>query len=165
MKVLIQVGTALAVVVLTATAAAAATSKYGSEAGWDIYIDSNMGPGCLITQELPPIRRSRWASMPPPANKRGFIALYTKAGANVGAGEKLSVLFDVDGQQFSGEAKGQQIEGFKGAFVWANNPEFIYDLAKKHTLTITPEGRDPIVLSLAGTNAAFKALRACQEAQ
>ena len=165
MKVLIQVGTALAVVVLTATAAAAATSKYGSEAGWDIYIDSNMGPGCLITQELPPDSQVQMGIDATAANKRGFIALYTKAGANVGAGEKLSVLFDVDGQQFSGEAKGQQIEGFKGAFVWANNPEFIYDLAKKHTLTITPEGRDPIVLSLAGTNAAFKALRACQEAQ
>ena len=165
MKVLVQVGTALAVVVLTATGAAAATTKYGSEAGWDIYIDSNMGPGCLITRDLPPDSQVQMGIDATTANKRGYIALYTKAGANVGAGEKLSVLFDVDGQQFSGEATGQQIEGFKGAFVRANNPEFIYDLAKKHTLTITPEGRDPIVLSLAGTNAAFKALRACQEAQ
>jgi hypothetical protein len=46
-----------------------------------------------------------------------------------------------------------------------NNPDFIYDLAKKKTLTITPQGREPIVLSLAGTDAAFKALRACQESQ
>ena len=45
MKVLIQVGTALAVAVLTATAAAAATSKYGSEAGWDIYISRTWVPG------------------------------------------------------------------------------------------------------------------------
>ena len=40
-----------------------------------------------------------------------------------------------------------------------------YDLAKKKTLTITPEGRQPIVVSLAGSDAAFKALRACQDAQ
>ena len=37
--------------------------------------------------------------------------------------------------------------------------------AKKHTLTITPEGRKPIVVSLTGTDAAFNALRTCQEAQ
>ena len=42
MKVLVQVGTALAVVVLAAAGAGAATTKYGSEAGWDIYIDSAM---------------------------------------------------------------------------------------------------------------------------
>ena len=32
-------------------------------------------------------------------------------------------------------------------------------------MTITPKGRDPIVVSLAGTDAAVKALRACQEAR
>ena len=75
------------------------------------------------------------------------------------------MLFDVDGQKFSGEATGQRIEGMDGAFVWVNNPDFIYDLAKKNSMTISPAGRDPIVLSLKGTDAAFKALRACQEAQ
>ena len=165
MKVLVQVGTALAVVVLASAGAAAATTKYGSEAGWDIYVDSSMGPGCLITRDLPPDSQIQMGIDNTTANKRGYIALYTKAGANVGAGEKLSVLFDVDGQQFSGEATGQKMEGFTGAYVRANNPDFIYDLAKKHKLTITPQGRDPIVISLDGTNAAFKALRTCQEAQ
>jgi hypothetical protein len=98
-------------------------------------------------------------------NKRGYMALYTKADAKVSAGEKISVTFDVDGEQFRGEATGQQMEGLKGAYVLINNPEFIYDLAKKHNLTITPAGRDPIVVSLAGTDAAFKTLRACQDAQ
>ena len=43
MKVLVQVGTALAVVVLAAAGAAAATTKYGSEAGWDIYVEFGHG--------------------------------------------------------------------------------------------------------------------------
>ena len=165
MKVLIQVGAALAVAVLAATGAAAQQTKYGSEAGWDIYVSQSMGPGCLITRDLTLDSQVQMGIDKTTANTRGYIALYTKAGANVAAGDELSVLFDVDGQQFSGEASGQQMEGFRGAYVWANNPEFIYDLAKKHTLTITAKGRDPIVVSLAGTNAAFKALRACQEAQ
>ena len=93
------------------------------------------------------------------------MALYTKADASVASGEIRSVLFDVDGQKFSGEAKGQVIGGYRGAFVWVNNAEFIYDLAKKKAVTITPQGGNPIVVSLAGTDAAFKALRACQAAQ
>lgn len=40
----------------------------------------------------------------------------------------------------------------------------IYDIAKMKTLTITPEGRKPFALSLAGTDAAMQAMRACQEA-
>ena len=36
--------------------------------------------------------------------KIGYMALYTKADANVSAGETLSVMFDVDGQTFSGNA-------------------------------------------------------------
>ena len=123
-----------------------------------------MGPGCLIARDLTSDSQVQMGIDKTTADIRGYIALYTKAGANVAAGEKLSVLFDVDGQKFSGEATGQQMEGFRGAFVRVNNPQFIYDLAKKNKLTITPQGRDPIVLSLAGTDAAFKALRACQEA-
>ena len=53
--------------------------------------------------------------------------------------------------------------GFTGAYIRANNPDFIYELAKKYMLTITPQGRDPIMISLDGTNAAFKALRTCRE--
>ena len=159
------IGIALAIVALTATdAAAQAAKKYGSEAGWDIFIKENMGPGCLRRKEASAEARSQMG-ISATAEKKGYIALYTKKDAAVAAGDKVSVLFDVDGQKFSGEATGQQIEGMDGAFVWVNNPDFIYDLAKKNALTITPAGRDPIVLSLKGTDAAFTTLRACQDAQ
>jgi hypothetical protein len=160
------IGTAVLFAVLTATGAAAETyKKYGSEAGWDIYVTGGQDSGCLIAKNLTDDTQFQMGIVPE-AEVRGYLALYTKAGAEVGAGEEISVLFDVDGQQFSGEATGRQMmDGYKGAFVWVDNPEFIYDLAKKKTLTVTPKGRDPIVLSLAGTDAALKALRACQEAQ
>ena len=47
---------------------------------------------------------------------RGYMALYTKKGAKVSAGEKVSVLFDIDGQKFTGDATGAQLAGFDGAF-------------------------------------------------
>jgi hypothetical protein len=163
MNTVTQIGIALTIATLATTGASAQT-KYGSEAGWDIFINESMGPGCLVSKKLP-AEAQVLMGIDATGDKRGYLALYTKADANVGAGEKLSVVFDVDGQQFSGQATGQQMEGFRGAYVPVNNPDFIYDLAKKNKLTITPDGREPIVVSLAGTDAAFKALRTCQDAQ
>jgi hypothetical protein len=165
MTKIIRASAALAIVALAATGAAAQTKKYGSEAGWDIFVNDNMGPGCVIAKKLSPEAQILMGIDASGGKKVGYMALYTKADAKVTEGEQLSVIFDVDGQKFSGTAKGQQMPGFRGGTVPVNNVDFIYNLAKKHTLTITPEGRKPIVVSLAGTDAAFKALRSCQEAQ
>ncbi|NLS03546.1 hypothetical protein HGP14_09260 [Rhizobium sp. P32RR-XVIII] len=138
--------------------------KYGSEAGWDIVVRQDMGPGCLIAKKLTDDVQLQMG-IDTRTTRRGYLALYTKADANVTSGAKRTVIFDVDGQQFSGEATGQKVEGFEGAYTWVNNLDFIYDLAKKKMLTITPQGRQPFAVSLAGTDAAFKALRTCQDAQ
>ncbi len=164
MNIFIQVGTALTIAALSASGASAASTKYGSEAGWDIFVNDQMGPGCVIARKLSADAHVEMG-IDATGTVRGYLAMYTKAYAAVTAGEELSVIFDVDGEKFSGQATGQQMEGFRGAYVPVNNPDFIYDLAKKKALTITPQGREPIVLSLTGTDAAFKALRACQEAQ
>lgn len=163
MKMQIAIGFTAAFSTLFATGVMA-QSKYGSEAGWDILVKENMGPGCLITKSNADGTQIQMG-LDATAALRGYMALYTKADAKVAANEKLAVLFDVDGQKFSGEAKGQVMDGYRGAFVWVNNPDFIYDLAKKTAVTITPAGGNPIIVKLAGTDAAFKALRACQAAQ
>lgn len=159
----IIVGMALAFSALAATGAIA-QKKYGSEAGWEILVKEEMGPGCLIKKANADGTQIQMG-IDAKGKMRGYMALYTKADANVASGKKIPVLFDVDGQKFSGEAEGQAIGGYRGAYVWVNNADFIYDLAKKNAVTITPEGGNPIVVKLAGTDAAFKALKACQEAQ
>jgi hypothetical protein len=164
MNAKISVGAALAIAVLTTTGTLAQTETYGTEAGWDILVNQAMGPGCLITKSNADGTQIQMG-IDATGQKRGYMAIYTKLNVKVGADQKVSVLFDVDGQQFSGEAKGQQLGDFRGAFVWVNNPEFIYDMAKKKALTITPEGRDPILVNLEGTFAALEKLRACQDAQ
>lgn len=165
MKKLVLIGATLATVALAATHANAQIKKYGSEAGWDIFINDSMGPGCLVAKKLSPEVQIEMGIDATADAAIGYMAVYTKADAAIAEGEQLSVLFDVDGQKFSGMATGQQMPGFRGGSVPVNNVDFIYDLAKRNTLTITPDGREPIVVSLAGTDAAFKKLRACQEAQ
>ncbi|KQV72110.1 hypothetical protein [Rhizobium sp. Root1220] len=159
----IAVGIALLCSTLVASEVMAQT-KYGSEAGWDIIVKDDMGPGCLITKANADDTQVQMG-IDATGALRGYMALYTKADTKVTAGQKLQVLFDVDGQQFQGEAKGQAIDGYTGAFAWVTNADFIYDLAKKNAVTITPQGGNPVVIKLAGTDAAFKALRACQAAQ
>ena len=96
---------------LSRATGAVAQKKYGSEAGWDILVKDNLGPGCLITKSNADGTQIQMG-IDATGQKRGYMALYTKANTTVAAGEKVSVLFDVDGQQFSGEAKGQQEGGF-----------------------------------------------------
>ena len=165
MNAFTQIGTALAIAALTVTGAAAQATykKVGSEAGWDIYVNENTN-GCLMAKGVGTDNQIQMG-VSKTTDLRGYMALYTKKGAEVSAGEKVSVLFDIDGQKFTGDATGVEMEGFDGAFVHFNNPDFIYDLAKKKSMTITPTGRDPIVVSLAGTDAAVKTLRACQDAR
>jgi hypothetical protein len=156
--------TALAVAVLTVPCEAAVT-KYGSAAGWDIYVDDSMGPGCVIMRDNPDGDTQAQIGIDATAAPRGYLALYTKKPTKITAGETLSVEFDVDGQKYTGVAKGQQMQGYDGAFVPFDNLDFIYDLAKKKALTITSKGHKTVVVNLTGTDDAFKALRECQAAQ
>jgi hypothetical protein len=156
--------TALAVAVLTVPCEAAVT-KYGSAAGWDVYVDDSMGPGCVIMRDNPGDETQAQIGIDATAALRGYLALYTKKPTKITAGETLSVEFDVDGQKFTGVAKGQQMQGYDGAFVPFDNLDFIYDLAKKKALTITSKGHKTVVVNLTGTDDAFKALRECQAAQ
>jgi hypothetical protein len=164
MNLYVRIGAALAIAASAATDASAQFKKYGAEAGWEILIKENMGPGCLMARKANETSQVQMG-IDATGEKKGYFALYTMKDAKIKSGQKLSVIFDIDGQQFSGEAVGQQIEGYDGAFVWVNNPDFIYDLAKKKKMTISPAGRDTLITNLEGTDAAFKALRACQDAQ
>lgn len=75
--------------------------KYGTAAGWDIVVRGDMGPGCLIAKKLDNDMQVQMG-IDETTGRRGYMALYTKLAANVGSGEKRSVIFDVDGQKFSG---------------------------------------------------------------
>jgi hypothetical protein len=156
--------TALAAAILTVPCQAA-DNKYGSAAGWDIFVNSQMGPGCFIRRVNPDGDAQVLIGIDATAAPAGYLAVYSKKPQKITGGEKLSVVFDVDGQKYTGVAKGQELKGFDGAFVRFNNLDFIYDLAKKKALTITAQGRKTVVVNLTGTDDAFKALRECQAAQ
>lgn len=152
---------------LLSTAASAQTfTKYGMEGDWEIAINANMGPGCLAIRKFTdPTSQVQLGIDATNPELTGYIAIYVEGAEGIEAGEEIPASFDVDGEIFEGTFTGQQTRGFGGAFVPVNNAAFIYDMAMKETLTISyGEGRR-VIVPLAGTEAAFAALRSCQEAQ
>ena len=107
------------------------TKKYSSAAGWDIYVRQDLGPGCLIAKTADNGVQVQMG-IDETGSKRGYMAMYTKADAQITPGEKFTVTFDIDGQKFSAQPTGQQSGEFIGAAAWVNNPDFT---------TILPRGR------------------------
>ena len=78
MQTHVRIGIALAIVALTATdAAAQALKKYGSEAGWDIFIKEDMGPGCVVAKKINADAQVEMG-ISATGERKGYIALYTK---------------------------------------------------------------------------------------
>lgn len=167
MKTTIAIGTALALATLSATAAGAQSFEtYGTEGDWQIVVNDAMGPGCLAIRKFRnPTSQVQLGIDATRPEKSGYIAIYVEDAAGIEADEEIPASFDVDGQVFEGTFTGQQTRGFGGAFVPVNNAEFIYDLANKETLTISYGEGNRVIVGLDGTDAAFAALRSCQEAQ
>lgn len=161
----IGVGVALAVAAGAATwVSAEDLKKVGEAAGWEIAVNKNMGPGCLILKRGDGMQVELGINALN-AEKIGYMAVFTRADIGAAEGDMAPVQFEVGGKTYDGEAFGEKMNGFQGAWVPVHNPDFVYELAKMETMKITVEGIDPIDVSLAGTDDAFKALRECQEAQ
>ena len=89
------IGASLMSALLTATDAAARTlKKYGAEAGWDNIVREETGPGCLLAKKLIDTTQFEMG-IGATAERRVYIAFYTKTDAEVSAGERISVLFEV----------------------------------------------------------------------
>jgi len=149
-----------------AGASAADFKKYGMEGDWEIAINEKMGPGCVAVRKFDnPTSQVQMGIDANSAENTGYIAIYVEGAEGIEPGQEIPASFDVDGEMFKGTFTGQATKGFGGAFVPVNNAAFVYDMAKKNTLTISYGEGNKVIVPLEGTDAAFAALRACQEAQ
>lgn len=162
----ILAATLVAGALVTAGASAQTFETYATEGEWEIAINQNMGPGCVAIQRfVDPTSQVQMGIDARQAERTGYIAILVEGAEGIAAGQKIPASFDVDGRVFEGTLTGQQTEGFGGATVPVDNPEFIYDLANNKTLTISFGEGKRLIVDLTGSDAAFAALRACQAAQ
>ena len=164
MKKLMTAAVLAASAFVVTAASANAFKKLEMVGDWQVAINENMGPGCLIAQEYPDVNAQVQMGIDATSAERtGYMAIYVKGADAVAEGEIIPAKFDVDGEIFEGTFVGQKDKGYDGAWVPVNNTKFVYDLAAKQTLTIDYREGYKVIVDLTGTADAFEAMRACQE--
>lgn len=134
---------------------------WGEAGGWDVMVDPTLGDGCLIQaayQDGSVVRigfdRTQGA---------GYVTAFNDAWGDIEEGATYPILFDLDGQEYDGEAQGIYLNGVPGADIYFTNPDFLWDIAAKYTMTLYNEYGEVMSIDLGGTMSGLEAAIACQE--
>lgn len=134
---------------------------WGEAGGWDVMVDPTLGDGCLIQaayQDGSVVRigfdRVEGA---------GYVTAFNDAWGDIEEGATYPILFDLDGQEYDGEAQGIYLNGVPGADIYFTNPDFLWDIAAKYTMTLYNEYGEVMAIDLGGTMSGLEAAIACQE--
>ena len=127
---------------------------------WKLYFSEELGNSCL---EMHVDDKERQFQVGVDRRKEyAYAGLFVNAEADVVDGESAPVSFELGDTLFVGEAKGYSKDGIEGGYVYFNNLDFAYELAKQKTLTINRINGDKIEVDLTGSADAIDALIACQ---
>ncbi|TDK42347.1 hypothetical protein E1832_19625 [Antarcticimicrobium luteum] len=135
--------------------------QWGTAGGWDVMIDPSLGDGCLIQAayndgSLVRIGFDR-------NEGSGYITAFNEAWGDIEEGATYDISFDLDGQQYDGVAKGIYLNDVPGADIYFDNPDFLFDIAEKYTLTLYHDGGEVMAIDLGGTYVGLEAVIACQD--
>ncbi|GAB5388220.1 MAG: hypothetical protein Alpg2KO_11880 [Alphaproteobacteria bacterium] len=146
---------------LPATASAQSLEQWGHVAGWDVMIDPSLGDGCLIQAEyqdgsLVRIGFDRTEGM-------GYVTAFNADWGDIEEGATYDITFDLDGEGYEGEATGIYLNGVPGADIYFDEPDFLFDIAKKYTMTLSNDNGPVMAIDLEGTYKGLEAAIECQE--
>lgn len=140
-------------------------TKYGAVEGWNVFID-NERKTCLIERVD---EADNVVQMGVTKNRKfGYVGVFTKADLGLKKGKKSKIYLDLDGNLYWSNAtdmKGNITEGYQGAYILANNPDFISDVEKKYVMTVFPKTEAVFTVDLKGTYKAIEAARKCTNEQ
>ena len=136
---------------------------WGASDYWDVMIDPSLGNGCLIQgafQDGSVVRIGfdRTTGF-------GYVTAFNDAWGAIEEGAIYPVDFTLDGEAFSGEARGMYLNGVPGADIEFDNADFFFSIAARQTMTMYVEGEEVLSIDLTGTMAGLEAVVACQDEQ
>jgi hypothetical protein len=159
--------TAIATTIMMICAAASSPlqaqtlEQWGASDYWDVMVDPSLGDGCLIQSEFDDgsivrigFDRTQGGS---------YVTAFNMAWGDIEEGEFYSVLFSLDGEDYDAEAVGIYLEDVPGADIIFDNPDFLFDLAVKQTMTLYTEDGEVMAIDLTGSYQALEAALECQE--
>ncbi|WP_425043838.1 hypothetical protein [Primorskyibacter sp. S87] len=148
---------ALIATVAAAGASAQTFTEYGSAGGWNVFTKTD-DKTCVIETR----REGLIVQMGILANQDlGYIGAFTQETAE-GLEQGNEFIIDIDGDLFTAKESVMEgnSQGYSGAFIKANNPAFISDIANKQTMKVIDADR-VFTLDLSGTKAAMDMGREC----
>lgn len=146
---------------LALPATAQSLEEWGYAEGWDIMIDPSLGYGCLIQaayQDGSVVRIGFDRNV-----GEGYISVFNEAWGDIVEGETYGILFDLDGQEYDATATGLWLNNVPGADIYFDSTEFLFDIAKKYTMTIYNENGYVTDIDLGGTYVALEGALQCQD--
>ena len=134
---------------------------WGTAGGWDVMIDPTLGDGCLIQAayqdgSVVRIGFDRNEGM-------GYITAFNYAWGDIEEGAQYDIEFDLDGDVFTGVATGIYLNDVPGADIYFDNPDFLFAIAEKYTLTLYNANGEVMAIDLDGTYVGLEAAIQCQE--
>jgi len=141
-------------------ALAQSLEHWGSSDYWDVMIDPSLG-GCLIQSEFNDgsVVRIGFDRMEGGA----YVTAFNGGWGDIEQGETYPVVFALDGQEYDADAKGVYLNGVPGADIPFDNPDFLFDIAAKQTLTLYTDNGEVMSIDLAGSYKALEAAMQCQD--
>ncbi len=146
---------------IAASAQAQSLRHWGEAGGWDVMIDPTLGDGCLIQAayqdgSVVRIGFDRDQGM-------GYVATFNYDWGDIEEGAQYDVEFALDGENYSGVATGIYLEDLPGADIYFDNPDFLFAIAEKYTMTLYHDGAEVMSIDLDGTYVGLEAAIQCQE--
>lgn len=155
---------AMMAVVAAAGASADTYKKYGEVGHWNVFIDETKG-SCLIET-----RQTEGLIVQMGLNKAqtlGYLGVFTQDPTGFKKGDKRQLIIELGSDVYTAEStamKGNITPGYSGAYIPANNPNFIADVANKQTLKAVDTDQ-VFTLDLTDTKNAMEMGRECNAAQ
>ncbi len=152
---------AAALTMAAASASAQQLEQWGTAGGWDVMIDPTLGDGCLIQAayqdgSVVRIGFDRNEGM-------GYLSAFNYDWGDIEEGAQYDIEFDLDGQVFTGVATGIYLDDVPGADIYFDNPDFLFAIAEKYTLTLFNANGEVMAIDLDGTYVGLEAAIECQE--
>lgn len=163
MKHVVTSGLMVAAVAMAGSAQAQQLEYWGEAGGWDVMVDPTLGNGCLIQAEYSDGSVVRIGF--DRAQGNGYVTAFNDAWGDIEEGEDYEILFDLDGDTYEGVARGLYLNGVPGADIAFDNPDFLFAIAEKYTMTLHNENGAVMQIDLGGTYVGLEAAIACQEEQ
>lgn len=152
----------LATAAVTAAPVTAQSLEYWGEAGgWDVMVDPTMGDGCLIQAEYTDgsvvrIGFDRTVG-------EGYVTVFNTDWGDIEEGVEYDIQFELDNQVYDGIATGIYLYDVPGADIYFDSVDFLFDIARRYTMTLYHDGAEVMAIDLDGSFAGLEAAIDCQD--